>query len=87
MVTCALKESFMLEGIMIQEKTVTLVETRRDGVAYRSGWQDGRFGQPGTFTANANVSAWEDLDRLAYYQGHRDGCQVREMLRVGRKTL
>ena len=61
-----------------------LAENRREDPAYRSGWEDGRFGPPETFVSNANLDIWtEYLDRLAYYRGHRDGRRVREMLGVG----
>lgn len=66
---------------MIRDQAVRSADISRESRAYRSGWQDGRFGQPGTFAANANLAAWQDLDRLAYYRGHREGRQVREMLR------
>lgn len=67
---------------MIKEQVSRQSEVSRESVAYRSGWQDGRFGQPGTFAANANLAAWHDLDRLAYYRGHREGSRVREMLKA-----
>jgi hypothetical protein len=68
---------------MIRETVASRVEIHSESPAYRSGWEDGRFGPPGTFVANASLSIWtEYLDRLAYYQGHRDGRLVREMLRV-----
>ena len=68
---------------MIREAVTRRAEIQSESPAYRSGWEDGRFGSPGTFAANASLSAWtEYLDRLAYYQGHRDGRRVREMLRV-----
>jgi hypothetical protein len=68
---------------MIRETVASRVEIHSESPAYRSGWEDGRFGPPGTFVANASLSIWtEYLDRLAYYQGHRDGRRVREMLRV-----
>ncbi len=67
---------------MIREAVAGRVEIRSESPAYRSGWEDGRFGSPETFVANANLSVWtEYLDRLAYYQGHRDGRRIREMLR------
>lgn len=72
---------------MIQEETIRFAEIRRDSQAYRSGWQDGRFGEPATFAANANLGAWADLDRLAYYRGHREGRRVREMLRTGERSI
>jgi hypothetical protein len=68
---------------MIREAVTRRAEIQSESPAYRSGWEDGRFGSPGTFVANASLSVWtEYLDRLAYYQGHRDGRRVREMLRV-----
>lgn len=71
---------------MIKEQVARLAEVSRESRAYRSGWQDGRFGEPGTFAANANLAAWNDLDRLAYYRGHREGSHVREMLKAGRSA-
>jgi hypothetical protein len=69
---------------MIREAVLEKTEIHREHPAYRSGWEDGRFGPPGTFVANANLAAWtEYLDRLAYYRGHRDGRRVREMLGIG----
>ena len=73
---------------MIRDAVARRVEIHRESLAYRSGWEDGRFGPPGTFVVNANLSAWtEYLDRLAYYRGHRDGRRVREMLGVDRKAV
>ena len=72
---------------MIREAVASRIEVHRESPAYRSGWEDGRFGPPETFVANANLSVWtEYLDRLAYYQGHRDGRRVREMLGISRKA-
>jgi len=72
---------------MIREAVAGIAEIHRESPAYRSGWEDGRFGPPETFVANASLSVWtECLDRLAYYQGHRDGRRVREMLGVGRRA-
>lgn len=68
---------------MNEERVVRLAGVDRESRAYRSGWQDGRFGPPGTFAANANLGAWKDLDRLAYYRGHREGRRVRDMLKMG----
>jgi len=67
---------------MTDERSMWLAEVDRDGRAYQSGWHDGRFGEVGTFAANANLAAWENQDRLAYYRGHREGSRVRDMLRV-----
>ncbi|MDP8949278.1 MAG: hypothetical protein M3N00_03410 [Actinomycetota bacterium] len=73
---------------MIREAVARITEIHRESPAYRSGWEDGRFGSPETFVANANLSVWtEYLDRLAYYRGHRDGRRVREMLGVDRKAV
>jgi hypothetical protein len=70
---------------MIREETAGRERVHREGPAYRSGWEDGRFGQPQPFGVNNNLAVWtEDLDRLAYYRGHRDGRRVREMLGSGR---
>ncbi len=68
---------------MIQDQTVASVEVQRDSVAYRSGWQDGRFGQPADFPPGTA----QHPDHFAYHQGHREGSQVRKMLRVGRETF
>lgn len=70
---------------MIQGKTVTSVEVQRDSVAYRSGWQDGRFGQPPD--PPSGTDAIQNPDYFAYHQGHRDGSQVRKMLHVERAAL
>ena len=73
---------------MIREAVFEKTEIHHEHPAYRSGWEDGRFGPPGTFVANANLAAWtEYLDRLAYYRGHRDGRRVREMLGIGRQAV
>ena len=73
---------------MIRDAVAGRLEIHREGLAYRSGWEDGRFGPPETFVVNANLPAWtEYLDRLAYYRGHREGRRVREMLGVDRKAV
>ena len=56
---------------MIQEQAVRELGTRREDPAYRSGWQDGRFGARRLFGSNPNLAGWD---------GHRDGRRVREML-------
>ena len=49
--------------------------------AYRSGWEDGRFGTTKTFLENPNLARWAGHEeRLAYYRGHRDGRWDRERL-------
>lgn len=68
---------------MIQEKTVVFAEVGQDSPAYRRGWQDGRFGVSG---ANDSLADWSDPERIAYHRGHRDGRNVREMLRVEERT-
>ena len=71
---------------MIRERLAQEVAVRRETPAYRSGWEDGRFGPPRTFLDNSSLASWsEHGDRLAYYRGHRDGRKVREML-VGGNT-
>ena len=66
---------------MIREEVTGGVGNLREGSAYKSGWEDGRFGQVQTFANNNNLAAWTDYpDRLSYYRGHRDGRRVREML-------
>ena len=66
---------------MIREQAVRELGARREDPAYRSGWQDGRFGTTQWFGSNPNLASWDGhRERLAYYQGHRDGRRVREML-------
>jgi hypothetical protein len=66
---------------MIRERATGEVEIRREDSAYRSGWEDGRFGQVQTFATNNNLASWtEYVERLSYYRGHRDGRRIREML-------
>ena len=66
---------------MIREEATGEVEIRRESSAYRSGWEDGRFGQVQTFANNNSLAAWTEFpDRLSYYRGHRDGRRVRDML-------
>ena len=67
---------------MIREEATGKVGIRREDPAYRSGWEDGRFGRTQTFALNTSLATWtEYLDRLSYYRGHRDGRRIREMLR------
>lgn len=66
---------------MIQEQAVRELGTRREDPAYKSGWEDGRFGPTQLFDANSNLAGWDGhRERLSYYRGHRDGRRVREML-------
>lgn len=72
---------------MTQERVIGQIRDVRESLAYRSGWEDGRFGPLVSFAQNSRLAAWtEGVDRLAYYQGHRDGRRVREMLRGGVET-
>ena len=49
-----------------------------NSVAYRCGWFDGYYGEPGCFTENHRLAEWETAsDRLNYYRGHRDGQESR----------
>ena len=66
---------------MIQEGPARGVGVHRESSAYRSGWEDGRFGQVQTFANNNSLATWTEFpDRLSYYRGHRDGRRIREML-------
>ena len=66
---------------MIQERAIEEVGIRREGSAYKSGWEDGRFGKGQTFANNNNLAVWTEFpDRLSYYRGHREGRRIREML-------
>ena len=66
---------------MIREGATREVGISHEDTAYRSGWEDGRFGQVQTFASNNNLAAWTEFpDRLSYYRGHRDGRRIREML-------
>jgi ribosomal protein L37AE/L43A len=48
--------------------------------AYRCGWIDGRYAEPGCFTENQNLLRWQDpSDRLDYYRGHRAGSEARRV--------
>jgi hypothetical protein len=59
----------------------------REDPAYRSGWEDGRFGPPRTFLENPNLARWAGHEeRLAYYRGHRNGRRAREVPAGGERT-
>ena len=67
---------------MIRERATVGGGVRGEDSAYRSGWEDGRFGRTQTFATNNNLAAWTEYpDRLSYYRGHRDGRRIREMLK------
>jgi hypothetical protein len=56
----------------------TLSKSEERGLAYWSGWADGRFGERGSFLDNQNLAKWEaPSERLAYYRGHRAGSKAR----------
>ena len=66
---------------MIQESATGEVGIRRENSAYKSGWEDGRFGQVQTFATNNSLAVWTEIpDRLSYYRGHREGRRIRNML-------
>ncbi len=73
---------------MIQEQqAIRELGVRRVDPAYRSGWEDGRFGPTQSFLENQNLAGWAGHEeRLAYYRGHRDGRRAREMLAEGERT-
>lgn len=66
---------------MVRERSVAQAVVSRESRAYRSGWEDGRFGGSGALYCKANISDFTDLERLAYHRGHREGRRIREMLR------
>jgi len=43
---------------MIREEATGRVGIRREDPAYRSGWEDGRFGRAQTFVTNNILAAW-----------------------------
>ena len=66
---------------MSQEEVTKEFGDRRKNPAYRNGWGDGRFAPRQLFPENSNLAGWAGHQRrLAYYRGHRDGLQVREIL-------
>ena len=85
---CVLEDT--LEGAgMIQEQQQMIrgLGAPREGPAYRSGWEDGRFGPTRLFVENPNLAGWAGhRERLAYYRGHRDGRLAREMPADGEQT-
>ena len=64
---------------MIQGRAIEKTGERMKDLAYRSGWEDGRFGPKRPFLDNPNLAGWENHEeRLAYYRGHRDGRRARK---------
>ncbi|CAN5588143.1 hypothetical protein BH24ACT22_BH24ACT22_17770 [soil metagenome] len=66
---------------MLEERVMVRTEVSRESRAYRSGWEDGRFETTGAFSSNVDLEIFTDMERLAYYRGHREGRRVREMLK------
>ena len=66
---------------MFGERVKVRMEVSRESRAYRSGWEDGRFGTAGAFSSNVDLATFTDMERLAYYRGHREGRRIREILR------
>ncbi len=67
---------------MILEGAAEGAGVRREDSAYRSGWEEGRFGRTQTLATNNSLASWTEYpDRLSYYRGHREGRRIREMLR------
>jgi ribosomal protein L37AE/L43A len=53
-------------------------ESESASEAYRCGWAEGLLGSTQSFVHNEGLARWEDAhNRLAYYQGHRAGRDVR----------
>jgi hypothetical protein len=64
---------------MIRKQAIEETGDRRKDPAYRSGWQDGRFGPRRLFLENPNLAGLAShRERLAYYRGHREGRRIRE---------
>jgi len=58
--------------------TLIVMKKLENSVAYRCGWIDGCYGEPGCFTENRRLAQWEKAaDRLDYYRGHRAGREAR----------
>ena len=75
-----------LEGaeMIHEQQAIEEIDVLREDPAYRSGWEDGRFGPTRLFLDNPNLAGWAGHEeRLAYYRGHRDGRRAREMLAEG----
>ncbi len=58
---------------------LVMMEKLKDSIAYRCGWIDGCYGEPGCFTDNHRLTEWKMAsDRLDYYRGHRAGRETRQ---------
>ncbi len=70
-----------------EQQAIEEIAVRMEDPAYRSGWEDGRFGPTRSFLENPNLAGWAGHEeRLSYYRGHRDGRRAREMLEHGGRT-
>ena len=71
----------ILEQQVTEEISVLSEDPTYRTPAYRSGWEDGRFGPRRLFVENPSLAGWAaHHERLAYYRGHRDGRRARAML-------
>jgi hypothetical protein len=51
------------------------------GTAYRAGWEEGLFAPvEGTAPHSEAIALFDGMERLAFWQGHRDGRSTREAL-------
>ena len=84
---CVLEDTLEGAEMIREQQAIEERGVRREGPAYRNGWEDGRFGPTQSFLENPNLAGWAGhTERLAYYRGHRDGRRVREMLADGDQT-
>ncbi|CAA9393237.1 MAG: hypothetical protein AVDCRST_MAG02-1450 [uncultured Rubrobacteraceae bacterium] len=75
---CALETTLEETEMIREQQAIEELGVLREDPAYRSGWEDGRFGPPRTFPENPNLAGWAGHEeRLAYYRGHRDGRRAR----------
>ncbi len=59
-----------------------MIEKLENTIAYRCGWIDGCYSEPGCFTENRRLAEWKMAsDRLDYYRGHRAGRETRQAQR------
>ncbi len=78
---CVFEDTPEGAGMIHEQQAIEEIGVRRENPAYRSGWEDGRFGPARLFVENPNLAGWAGHnERLAYYRGHRDGRRVREEL-------
>ncbi len=70
---------------MVRQEAATLVRDLREDPAYRSGWEDGRFGlSPLGYPSDAEAATEfsTDFEQRAYHHGHQEGRRIQQMLRV-----